>query len=409
MDDKTLKIISNALDKTLNHFTNDQNCIYQNEKERLKFKHTSRDELNKWKKKNTCIVDKCNNKSIEKSHTIQKSASIKLISENGHVLTPKLNPDNGRIELFSVGVNEASTFPGFCKEHEKLFEGFENIKDFNDGLHLGLQLYRTVCREIVICNNRIKSIKYLADNYRQFRDNRIKEIFFDVVGTDFIEDNNIYLENFKLNYKDERLRLVEEHIKNQESYLHDFLNVFRFAILNDLKKNKFQKTVYKAIHLDFVVPVALAGRGNFFIKTMRKIKSIDLIINVLPLNCKTLIFASTLKKFTNEFDHYMKQFFYPLKAVSMIENWMIHGSDHWFIKPSEWHKLDDWLQKEILNEIANTSYNIGHDCSFSIFKDIRTDIIKIFDNIIGPKQIHITNYFETERNKLNVKRMNLTP
>ena len=52
--------------------------------------------------------------------------------------------------MLSIGINEASTFPGYCLEHENLFSEFENIKDFKTGEHMGLQLYRTVCREIVI-------------------------------------------------------------------------------------------------------------------------------------------------------------------------------------------------------------------------------------------------------------------
>ena len=140
MDNEIRKKIEYAMDKAMEDYRNDENIIFDNSKEQLKYKYEGINQLKKWKKKQTCIVRSCNNKSIERSHTIQKSGSIKIISENGHVLTPKLNSVTGEMELVQIGINEASTFPGYCSEHEKLFEGFENLKDIKTGEHLGLQL-----------------------------------------------------------------------------------------------------------------------------------------------------------------------------------------------------------------------------------------------------------------------------
>ncbi len=380
MDKELLKKIENAMDKAMADFKADEESIFANEKDTLKYKYESINPLKKWKKQQTCIVRGCNNRSIERSHTIQKSGSIKRVSESGHVLSPRFNTDNGNIEIISVGVNEASVFPGYCSVHERLFEDFENAKDFQNGEHFGLQLYRTVCREIVINENHIKTQNILVENYKKFRDKKIGEAILNNLGDEVLNTPDLEFKDFKFKNKDGRLTLVENNLKELHRYLNEFLYKFHDGILNDLNKKKFQKTAYKAFVFDREIPVALAGRGNFHIKLKNKVKNIEAILNVLPLESKTYIFIATLKKFTKELDAYMSQFVNPLQIVSLIENWMIHGSDHWFIKPSTWEKIDENYQNKILETIMDDKYNIGHKFGLTIFNDLKMESIKLMED-----------------------------
>ena len=64
----------------------------------------------------------CDRKVID-AHTIQKRGGIEAIQESKHVLTTKLNfqtlfKNNGRPVLRRIGVNQASTFKGFCAKHD---------------------------------------------------------------------------------------------------------------------------------------------------------------------------------------------------------------------------------------------------------------------------------------------------
>lgn len=176
MDDLSVKRIEAAIDKAIDDFKKNQDSIFSDEKETLSFKYKSllsaQKEIERDRK---CIVRNCNKKSIKKSHSIQKSGSLKIIAQNGHVLQPKFNIEKGEVELIQVGVNNASTFPGYCLEHENLFCGFETSKEFEWEEHLALQIYRTVCREIVACENQISKIKALFDDYIKFRDKKISE------------------------------------------------------------------------------------------------------------------------------------------------------------------------------------------------------------------------------------------
>jgi len=71
--------INQALDDAMESFRDDPDCIFSTEVERLQLKYRDRPKVNAWKKNKNCIYDNCTNKSILKSHTNQKSSSIKII------------------------------------------------------------------------------------------------------------------------------------------------------------------------------------------------------------------------------------------------------------------------------------------------------------------------------------------
>jgi hypothetical protein len=299
--------IESAFDKAMLDFQANEHSIFTNEIDRLKYQYSTINELKKWKKRQKCIVERCKNKSIEKSHTIQKSGSIKTISEDSHVLTPNFNKDNGILNLLLIGINEASTFPGYCSEHERLFEDFENKKDILTGEHFGLQLYRTVCREIVKNVNNVKTIQLLIKKYKDFRNQKVHEGIVDILGDEFLKNNSISVKSIDFQYQDKLLTISDAKLKKTNRYLNDFLNPFHEAILNDLNKHKFQKIAYNAIVYDRQIPVALAGSGNFSIKKSTKSKHVQVIINVIPLESKIYIFIATFKKNSIELTKYMAQ------------------------------------------------------------------------------------------------------
>ena len=65
-----------------------------------------------------------------------------------------------------IGVSDASTFMGFCQNHDKeLFKPIENgatISASNDE-QMFLFLYRSICREFVECRNGYLSITHYSD------------------------------------------------------------------------------------------------------------------------------------------------------------------------------------------------------------------------------------------------------
>ncbi len=278
-----------------------------------------------------------------------------------------------------VGVNVASTFPGFCEKHEGLFSGFETAKDIVAAEDFTLQFYRTVCREIVNKNYYIDVLEERKRQYLAFRDKKIGEHLCNELGLDFISQHKINLKTLKFTYRDYRVSKLDQEIKNLKKDLQGFLYTFQSGILHDIQTKKNHKICGNILVLDIELPVCLAGRGNFQVAQKSKTRNIDVILNVLPYPNKTFIAASALSKYSSELDFYIKRFSNPLETVNMVESWMVHGSDHWFIKSSIWDKIQPRYRDEMLKDVLDFSKNIGHKYRYSIFNDVKRVFLNIAD------------------------------
>jgi len=121
-------IISEEFDNIVDLIANNSLKMQQFEKYSPYLKSIKHESRKKWSKPRTCIYPGCYSQTIKRSHAISKSNSLKNISNNGHVLQPVVDvfAPNLMVSMKSIGINTASTFPGFCKEHEELFQKFEN-------------------------------------------------------------------------------------------------------------------------------------------------------------------------------------------------------------------------------------------------------------------------------------------
>ena len=85
-----------------------------------------------------------------RAHTIQRATALRSIAEDAHVLSGR-NPrpgDNNEDILTRVGVNEASTFRGFCSYHDNdTFKPSDLAKDITSEVAFLLS-YRALCYEI---------------------------------------------------------------------------------------------------------------------------------------------------------------------------------------------------------------------------------------------------------------------
>ena len=94
----------------------------------------------------------CSEKII-KAHTVPKSSSLKAIAVNGHVygFIPSLKSiqkHQGRLKPELIGVNQASTFTGFCKLHDdKIFAPLEKQTFKASPEQCFLLTYRAFSRE----------------------------------------------------------------------------------------------------------------------------------------------------------------------------------------------------------------------------------------------------------------------
>lgn len=100
------------------------------------------------------LKHECSQKIIN-AHTVSKSSSLKEIAdESNHVLGLKINFANisrneGKLTLEKIGINQASTFKGFCSTHDKsLFSCIEDREFIGDEEQCLALMCRSVAKEI---------------------------------------------------------------------------------------------------------------------------------------------------------------------------------------------------------------------------------------------------------------------
>jgi len=105
------------------------------------------------------LKDKCTNKIIN-AHTVSKSSSLAEIADDtNHVLGLKvsmsaLTTNGGVILPEKIGINQASTFKGFCSHHDKsLFACIEDEEFSKTNEQLFALVYRAVCKELYAKNS----------------------------------------------------------------------------------------------------------------------------------------------------------------------------------------------------------------------------------------------------------------
>lgn len=90
-----------------------------------------------------------------KAHSVQNAMALSLIEVDNHVYELKMRISNGNpvCEFGQIGRNNASTFPGFCAEHDQdLFRPIDTkALATTDKEQLFLIAYRSVSRELHAC------------------------------------------------------------------------------------------------------------------------------------------------------------------------------------------------------------------------------------------------------------------
>lgn len=95
----------------------------------------------------------CQGKVI-RSHTVPKSSTLRKVARDGHVyhFKPDINKlfeNGGKPSCVAAGINQASTFPGFCSKHDKeMFAPVEDAPFQSNERHAFLIGYRALTKEI---------------------------------------------------------------------------------------------------------------------------------------------------------------------------------------------------------------------------------------------------------------------
>lgn len=363
--DKVIRKVEDIIDSFLDEYDSDHTII-RNENEQIsEFYKFTNEAVANWKKSKQCIVQECQNSSIKRSHTIQKSNSLKLISEEGKVFTPDSSIDGHLMR--EIGINNASTFPGFCQHHEKIFEKFENSKTFENIQDYALQLYRSICREEFRLKYELSYFSKMIENQKKTRNEHLISRIKKEIGVD------INFESLKIT-NDHSISVLE-HWKNEKDILykkvHDFYNDYSKEIFSDSSSNDF--SILK-LEIDTNLPVCLSSTLTFSTEKNEAVDDILTFVNILPFKEKTLILFCCRSFQYESVKTYLSRFNDSTSLLNMVEAWMVLQTDHWFLKPTIWNKKNE-KQKEIILEKIQNYDESALETDVSIFDDIRNILI----------------------------------
>lgn len=380
------KLIEDVLDTVMNEYAADNKIIFASESERTKHHYGSINKrLKDWKKSRHCMVPGCSQQSISRSHTIPKGMSLTAISEKGHLLTPEFNQQTGALVLKPVGVSFASTFPAFCSVHEGLFEGFETQKKIETEAHVYLQLYRVACRELFRSHFLIAQHEQFMLSYCRLRDERLMGLVEQrALDRGFpLDTKSTSLSSAKdplVKWANDRIAGAKElalHIDNK------ILPAIQRAIFEGCEDGIF----VKVFSINFEIPVALSGCAAFYINDHRNKKQVFQIINVLPFDGHSMLILAGAVADKDYIQLYASKWMVnAFSMISMVESWMLNGTDQWYLKPSVWNVLPGSRKAAILDAILQCDQNIGEEYSLSIFDGIRTTFLLMLKEKEEPTQ-----------------------
>jgi hypothetical protein len=111
----------------------------------------------------------CSDSRAISSHTIQRRGGLAAIAEKGHVYSIKraffdIAKNDGQVGLKLWGLNDASTFPGFCNLHDTtLFKPVELPDSKLDAWNAFLLSYRAICYELTTKKAHLRALYDMRD------------------------------------------------------------------------------------------------------------------------------------------------------------------------------------------------------------------------------------------------------
>ena len=351
-------------------FRADHKVVFGTEGDRLKGFFAARARRFKdWDRSGPCLFRGCSEPSIARSHALQRSHVLERIAEAGHVMTPQVD-DAGRVVMRKIGIGLASTFPGFCEQHEQLFAGFETGGVITDPRHLGLQMMRTVCREIARVRLAITHLGSVLNEYRAARRDYFAKALLGADGAAALRAMAI-----EGDAMDDR---AASELREQHATLKVLEGALYREVMDYVSKGRPQPAcvgillpsddpVRGAIDL----PVAMSGFAFINYTDGKQTHRAPYTLSVIPQAGATLIIIGTVRKHKRLLSLVKPRFETICSLLNSLESWMVHGTDHWFIRPSVWNALPVGRQAAICDGIASAEGAPMLSPAPSIFDDMR--------------------------------------
>jgi hypothetical protein len=371
-------LIRDAIDKFIDSVKGDEINLFDTDGHMIGYFNQGYSKLlRRIKNKRPCIYPECQSQSILFSHSIQRAGILEQISEKGHVCCPEVDANKGLI-IKKIGINEASTFPGYCKNHELLFAEIEHNKSITNDDYIKWQVFRTICKEIVIKEIELNDAIIALNAYNDLIAKKFVTFFKKEIENEIIREYNLDIKKFKAEGLNFRQKGMNWGIDNLKKLLRYYKTEYLPRSLNEIEDREDTSLFHFKIEVMERLPVVLAGIGNFHIDDHGTKHNIKAILNVLTLDDKTIICATVLYKYRKYLEVYINEFMNKLNGpLVMVETWMVNGTDHWFITPSEWENIPKKRQDLILKDLLEDKFSLSTPYPNSILDSVRRRMLSI--------------------------------
>lgn len=300
--------------------------------------HVVTQALGSFKKTKKCsvpqsLLHECS-RNVINAHTVSKSSSLKAISKDGHVLKISVKTKNNippEVIIEEVGINNASTFTGFCSTHDKqLFSSIEDEPFRAIPLHCFLVTYRGVSKELF-------SKSYASK-------------VFEMMKT---------LDRGKSLYQQMAIQAASSSFGYNNDLTAGDLNYIKSKLDNMLLSNDYCDLHYAVFTLDSPPPImGSAIVGPTFDFNGQKAQNISssptdipdyISINSFSSEGKGYIVLSWLSEHSDTCNKLMKQFLDKKLTADSLAAFILILIENFYISPAWWLSLDSETQNLIKN------------------------------------------------------------
>lgn len=281
------------------------------------------------------LKGECDGKII-RSHTVGKSASLESIAEKGHVYGYKpsfanLNKNKGILIPELIGINQASTYTGFCARHDReMFLPIDNQPFAVSEEQVFLITYRAFSREVFTKKAHAESIELIKEMDRgrgEMEQTTIQEyaLLMQAVVNAGLRDNSIYKNKFDEILVNRNFSEIDFWVLKLENPP-DIMGAGAFSPEFDFKGNRLQDLADLDVTFDLITYSSLAsGDKGFF------------LFSWLKENMNCFKFVKSLKEIGQN------------KIPNSIVRMLFQHSENLFLRPAWWESLDD-NPKAMLND-----------------------------------------------------------
>lgn len=280
-------------------------------------------------------------KKIINAHTVSKSSSLKEIADgSNHVLGLKINlvnmiKGNGKLVPEKIGINQASTFTGFCSKHDKsLFSCIEDKEFVGDSEQCLALVYRSVAKEIYAKEGGLKISEFVKKGDK---------------GKNLLDQ--IFIQNFATDH--------QEGTKAALAELSEFKSQLNDQLLGKSVDNLSHLIIESSLPMPVAVSSVVSPTTDFNGNLIQDLGDLSVVAEHLVFNSfssdgKGYVVFSWLKSSTKILSFINSLLaLEPNKIFSALIRFFFGVAENTFISPLWWDRLSD-EQKDKIQYLINS-------------------------------------------------------